>query len=442
MLSSKVAGLRRTASLTIILVLFFILFIQIAGANRGNLSISGTKFLDIDSNGIKIPSEPGLAGYTIYLDADNNARWDATEAHVSTDENGKYNFSKLSSGTYIIRELVSSGDKFQPSSPQNGYYLVNLTDKNVTGIDFGNSIPEAAGEMKRSNTESAILILFGLFAMFLIAAGLVALYKGWSELKSLNGEQKSDKRNKIQIQIASGFILLILGSYLLITLLQLSRNVTSAGTIIIGNSFELVTPVVLSLLLFGAVLLMLYTHAKLRQKDEVGGMRRTIAGLLVAGLIAVVLFSLSGTINKDNQNIITQYIQLVGIVIAFYFGTKATEDAYKGKTKADEGDAEKDLDVTNVTYDGSAISMSISNSKKRNFTLKGVSIKDGDNQLFTYTYPQPGMPVSESTDPYATGLLKVSNTEMHGFDVDKEYSITIDTSIGQKSVKRKIVKTN
>lgn len=433
MISSISAGLRRTAYLTIILILFSILIIQFAGAKEENLSISGTKFLDIDSNGIKTPSEPGLAGYTIYWDANNNARWDATEDQVSTDENGRYIFSNLSSGTYIIRESVSSKDKFQLSSPQNGYYSVNLTNKDKKGLDFGNSIPLVS--------DYVISILFGFLALILIVSGLYALYKSWSEPKTLGGEQESDKKTKMRIQVASGFILLILGLYLLIILLQLSRNLIGAETMI--NSFALVTPVVLTLLIFGAVLLMLYTQTKLRQKDEVGGMRKTMAGLLVVGLIAVVLFSLSGMINKDSQNIITQYIQLVGIVIAFYFGTKATEDAYKGAGKKDEGDAEKDLDITEVTYDGNAIRMSISNSKKRNFTLKGVSIKDEDNSKFTYTYPE-GAAVSESLDPYQAAISVVGDKKslMDALDFTKEYTITIDTTIGSKSVKRKIMKKN
>jgi uncharacterized membrane protein YozB (DUF420 family) len=434
MLLSKGSGLSQTASLTF-LILFSILFVQLAGAGGENLSISGTNFLDIDSNGIKAPSEPGLAGYTIYWDKDNNTRWDAGEDYVLTDENGKYNLSKLSNGTYIIRELVSSGNKFQPSSPRYGYYSVNLTDKNVTGRDFGNSIPLAIPEF-------TILILLGLFALFFIAAGLIVLYKGLSEIKILDGEQKGDKRTKIQILVASGFILLILGLYLLIIILQNSRNIAGGGTALMGNSYALVTPVVLTLLVFGVVLLMLYTQTKLKQKDDTGVMRKTIAGLLVVGLIAVVLFALNGTINNENQDIIIQYIQLVGIVIAFYFGTRATEDAYKGartsEGKADEGDAKKDLDIKDVTYENSAISMSISNAKKRNFTLKGVSIKDGEKELFAFTYPEPGMPVSEALDPYMTGPLKVGKDEMDGFDTTREYTITIDTSIGQKSVTRKI----
>jgi hypothetical protein len=37
-----------------------------------------------------------------------------------------------------------------------------------------------------------------------------------------------------------------------------------------------------------------------------------------------------------------------------------------------------------------------------------------------------------------TGPLKVGKDEMDGFDATREYIITIDTSIGQKSVTQKI----
>jgi uncharacterized membrane protein YidH (DUF202 family) len=447
MLSSKREWIMRTAFFTIMLVLFSILF-QFAGAAEGNLSISGTKFLDLDSNGIKIPSEPGLANYTIYWDEVNNARWDPGETYVQTDENGEYSFTKLSSGTYIIRELVSSGDKFQPNSPQSGYYSVNLTDKDALGKDFGNSMPIAAEEKNNSKTDSVISILLGLIAAFLIIAGMIVLYKGWSELNSLDQgenkgkeEKRDDKKTKILILVASGFILLLIGLYLLITLLQLSRNITSAETIIMGTSFALVTPVVLTLLVLCAVLLMLYAQNTWKSENETGGMRKTIAGLLVVGLIAVVLFALSGSIKSENQNIITQYIQLVGIVIAFYFGSKATSDAYKGKESnegnGDEGEAEKDLEVSEIIYDAKnanakQIVIKISNSKNRIFDLDGILIKCGDSILMDKTLE--GVRMGPSQEPsHILPLTDQSDIKKMDTYTSGECDITIRTSIGERT---------
>jgi heme/copper-type cytochrome/quinol oxidase subunit 2 len=451
MLSSKVAGLRRTASLAIILALFSILFIQFAGANEGYLNISGTKFLDLDSNGIKTPSEPGLANYIIYFDKNNNTRWDSGETYVQTLENGEYRFTKLSNKThknsFIIRELVSSGDKFRPSSPRSGYYSVNLTDNkvtNATGIDFGNSI-SIASEEKKDNT---ISLIWWLIAIALIVIGAIALIIGWLMLKSLDKaqnkgekEKSADKRTEIHVLVALGLILLFLGFYLLITLLQLSRDLTSVETVMMWNSFALITPVFLALLVFGAVLLMLYVQKILKQRDETGGMRKTIAGLLVAGLIAVVLFSLSGTINSENQNIITQYIQLVGIVIAFYFGSRATEDAYKG-SKGGEGNAQDDLEVKKVTYDpqNKEIMIKVSNSKGRSFGVNTVKIEDEKSVLAS----GPAVAFGSESFKEIDIRLKLTKEQMDKLDKikeDKEYNITIETTpIGSKNCKSKIDK--
>ena len=396
-----------------------------------NLSISGTKFLDMDANGAKSATEPGLVGYAIYLDNNKNTVWDSDEDRVLTEGNGNYTFNKLSRGTYTIRELVLSGNKLVPSFPQSGYYLVNLTDNNITGKDFGSTIPSPI-------SETAILIVLALFAAFFIAGGFFALYRGFSEMKSLEEKQNSNKKIKIktiQIQVASGFILLILGLFLLITLLQYSRDITGRGAILANNSSSLVIPGVITILIFIAVLAMLYTQTKLKQMDDTSGMRKTISGLLVVGLIVVVLFALSGTINDANQNIITQFIQLVGVVIAFYFGSRATESAYKDAIsgKADEGDAEKDLDINKVTYNSNKkeINIEISNNKKRNFTLKKISIMEGDTEIISKDL---GERASETLNSH-TAIVQDKDEKI---EEGKEYKIVIETSIGKKTATKTI----
>jgi len=62
-------------------------------------------------------------------------------------------------------------------------------------------------------------------------------------------------------------------------------------------------------------------------------MRKTIAGILVIGLVAVVLFSLTAS-GIENKDIVTQYIQLVGVIIAFYFGSRVAGDAAEKLPKA------------------------------------------------------------------------------------------------------------
>jgi hypothetical protein len=146
---------------------------------------------------------------------------------------------------------------------------------------------------------------------------------------------------------------------------------------------------------------------------------------------------------QNNQNIITQYIQLVGIVIAFYFGSKATSDAYKGAAEGDEGDANKDLEITNVTYNANEEQIVItgSNKNKRAFDVTGVYIDDGQKPLIDRTIV--GVGVSEGLSEFpvtVAGLTADEKANMKGSAAGKKYNITIKTTMGDKTTQCEIVK--
>ena len=421
------------------LVLLTVLFAQFAVATDV-ISISGTKFLDLNSNGILDPSDQPLHGYTIYIDKNKNSRFDQEDYVNMTDKNGKYSFINIPASG-IVREQVSSGDQFQPSFPREGYNLTEVTANNVDklNLNFGDSMPKAA----ESEPNQYVLTLIGLVAFVIIVFGGIVLKKGLLRSDSSTNKDIKEDRKTI-IQIVSGFILLLLGLSLLISLAQLSRNAINGETIGMGSSFTLVTPVVLALLLFGAILLMLYAHFKMKE-SEPGVMRKTMAGLLVLGLVAVVFFALNGSIQGDgNKEIVTQYIQLVGIVVAFYFGSKASSDAYKKPEES--GTAQDDLDIENVTYvpndNESEIQIKVSNRKGLEFQLDRVVIKDGESTLIDKEVIRFGSEAFKDLDI----LLKLTKEEKKKLDenlvknLGKEFEITIKTkSIGDNSCKRKMV---
>jgi len=453
MLSNKWAlfSLRRAAFFMMSLVLLTVLFAQFAAATDV-ISISGTKFWDLNSNGILDPSDQPLHGYTIYIDKNNNSLLDQDDSVNMTDKNGKYSFINISASG-IVREQVSSGDRdqFQPSFQREGYNLTKVTASNRNNLNFGDSMQKAA----ESEPINHLHILMGLVAFAVILGGGIVLIKGLLGLNSpSNGDTKEERKTakspankytkedkKTIIQIVSGLILLLLGLYLLISLVQMLSNASNGATIEMSSPYALVAPVVLALLLFGATLLMLYTHFSLKG-SEPGEMRKTIAGLLVLGLVAVVFFALNGTIQQGgNQEIITQYIQLVGIVVAFYFGSKASSDAYK--MPEESGTAQDDLDIENVTYDPndneSEIQIKVSNRKGLDFQLDRVVIKDGVNTLLDKAVTRFG---SEAFKDLSVPL-KLDESEKkkleETLDSNKEYDITIKTkSIGDNSCKRKI----
>ncbi|MDD4651165.1 MAG: hypothetical protein PHQ34_02940, partial [Methanothrix sp.] len=445
MLSNKSALSIKTALLMICLVILAVLFAQSASsANDGNVSISGITFLDVNSNGKLDPSEPPLQNYTIYIDANSNSMYDYGENAKRTDEYGKYSFNNITPSG-IVR--ASRGDQFQPSFPREGYDLTDVTSRE-NKLNFSYSIPNAADSMPLNY----LLILMALLAFAIILGGGIVLIKGLLGFnKPTNGNANKDnvaanssakkdkeKDKKSIVQIVSGLILLLLGLYLLISLVQMLSNAIYGAAVEMSSPYALVAPAVLALLLFGAILLMLHTHFRLKG-SEPGEMRKTIAGLLVLGLVAVVFYALNGNIQQGgNQEIVTQYIQLVGIVIAFYFGSKASSDAYK-KTE-EEGSAQDDLDVENVIYDGKGkIQIKISNSKGLDFQLDKVVIKDGAETLIDKSVTRFG---SEAFKDLVVPI-KLDESEKKKLEEslvsDKVYDITIKTkSIGDNSCKRKI----
>ncbi len=99
-----------------------------------NLSISGSKWNDLNNNQKRDRGEPGLAGVTVYLDLNDNGRLDAGDRSTTTNANGEYLFDNLTAGEYLVREVVL--DDFLQSFP-----VGEVTETGVildgTGIQFG-----------------------------------------------------------------------------------------------------------------------------------------------------------------------------------------------------------------------------------------------------------------------------------------------------------------
>ncbi|MGF1493932.1 MAG: cadherin-like domain-containing protein [Microcoleaceae cyanobacterium] len=110
-----------------------------------NGTIQGTKWSDLDRDGSR-NNEPGLPGVQIYLDLNDNGILDNGEPVEVTDESGEYEFTNLSPGSYIVREVVPEGSEqtFPIGSEisSTDFYTVELSaDQILEDINFGNSTP-------------------------------------------------------------------------------------------------------------------------------------------------------------------------------------------------------------------------------------------------------------------------------------------------------------
>ena len=99
--------------------------------------ITGTKFADVNGNGVFDSTESGLAGVYIYLDLDGDDRPDLGEPSAITDANGNYTIDFPAAGTYTIREVVEPG--FVQTFPSGGEHTVSFNGIALTdNYDFGN----------------------------------------------------------------------------------------------------------------------------------------------------------------------------------------------------------------------------------------------------------------------------------------------------------------
>lgn len=102
--------------------------------------IKGTKFKDINGNGVKDINDTGLQKWIIYIDSNNNGRPNSGEKSVLTGINGSYILKGLGIGTYTVREFLKSG--WNATLPLEGKYTVTINSSGsvITNIDFGNRL--------------------------------------------------------------------------------------------------------------------------------------------------------------------------------------------------------------------------------------------------------------------------------------------------------------
>ncbi len=97
--------------------------------------ISGAVFGDTNINGKKDPTETGLANFRVFIDVNNDGRYDSTDPSVLTDLKGNYSFTLQTAGTYVIGVQLNRG--YYQTSPHALVYTVKFPGPSVTTALFG-----------------------------------------------------------------------------------------------------------------------------------------------------------------------------------------------------------------------------------------------------------------------------------------------------------------
>jgi uncharacterized repeat protein (TIGR01451 family) len=100
-------------------------------------TIEGSKFNDLNGDGIWNQGEPGLENWTIFIDGNYNGLLDGGEVTTTTDEFGNYKFSNLVADSYRIAEKLELD--WTQTYPSAGYYDIDLhTAISSSDNNFGN----------------------------------------------------------------------------------------------------------------------------------------------------------------------------------------------------------------------------------------------------------------------------------------------------------------
>ena len=104
--------------------------------NYQSATLSGRKWHDANRNGVFDGGEAALAGWTIYLDLNNNKVLDFGEPNTVTTGSGTYSFS-VAPGTYRVREVQQAF--WEHTAPAGNVHVQSVTSGQVVnGLDFGN----------------------------------------------------------------------------------------------------------------------------------------------------------------------------------------------------------------------------------------------------------------------------------------------------------------
>ena len=98
-------------------------------------SIAGAAYFDRDRDGSRGAGEEGLAGWTVFLDADDDGRLDADERSAVTAAGGAFSFANLSPGVHRLGVILQNG--WAMTTPPAGRQYTLVPGQSLTGASVG-----------------------------------------------------------------------------------------------------------------------------------------------------------------------------------------------------------------------------------------------------------------------------------------------------------------
>ncbi|MDB5385061.1 MAG: repeat-associated core protein [Planctomycetaceae bacterium] len=99
-------------------------------------NISGVVFNDLNSNGVEDVGDPGLAGWTVFIDTNADGHLTPGEPVTATDTKGKYTILGLTAGAHPIFEVPQAG--FSPTPGFTDHQTVTIRDNQTIKTSFPN----------------------------------------------------------------------------------------------------------------------------------------------------------------------------------------------------------------------------------------------------------------------------------------------------------------
>jgi hypothetical protein len=125
--------------------------------NFGGGNIEGTVWNDLDGDGIRAVDagtgeflEPGLSGWTLFVDINDNFTQDPGDPSTITDDEGHYRFQNLAPRDYEVYQVLPTG--WEPTRQSDTHKTVAVVAVETAMQDFGISVARMADSGELSGT--------------------------------------------------------------------------------------------------------------------------------------------------------------------------------------------------------------------------------------------------------------------------------------------------